>query len=77
MRLVLDTLLSWVLELEAVVAAAEASTEPGVNIEKECDSETEPLRRNIASIYTISTQYLHNRYTIVTFVDSDILEKIW
>ena len=56
MRLVLDTLLSWVLELEAVVAVAEASTEPGVNIEKEWDSETEPLRRNIASIYTISTQ---------------------
>ena len=51
MRLVLDTLLSWVLELEA-----EASTEPGVNIEKEWVSETEPLRRNIASIYTISTQ---------------------
>ena len=56
MRLVLDTLLSWVLELEAVVAGAEASTEPGVNIEKEWVSETEPLRRNIVSIYTISTQ---------------------
>ena len=48
MRLVLDTLLSWVLE--AAVAEAEASTEPGVNIEKEWDSETEPLRRNIAGI---------------------------
>ena len=72
MRLVLDTLLSWVLELEAAVAAAEASTEPGVNIEKEWDSETEPLRRNIASIYTISTQYL-----IDTYVDNDIVEKIW
>ena len=58
MRLVLDTLLSWVLELEAVVAVAEASTEPGVNIEKEWDRETEPLRRNIASIYTISTQQI-------------------
>ena len=74
MRLVLDTLLSWVLELEAVVAVAEAeaSTEPGVNIEKEWDSETEPLRRNIADIYTISTQYL-----IDTYVDNDIVEKIW
>ena len=72
MRLVLDTLLSWVLELEAAVAVAEASTEPGVNIEKEWDSETEPLRRNIADIYTISTQYL-----IDTYVDNDIVEKIW
>ena len=66
MRLVLDTLLSWVLELEAAVAVAEASTEPGVNIEKEWDSETEPLRRNIADIYSIDTQYLHNIYTIDT-----------
>ena len=71
MRLVLDTLLSWVLELEAAVAVAEASTEPGVNIEKEWDRETEPLRRNIASI-----EYLHNIYTTDTYVDNDIVEKI-